>query len=75
MNWISVKVRLPINTDTVLITDGKEMTIGTYDADIDPRYGRWNNLDESEWATVDERITHWMPMPAFPEQDTKENSL
>ena len=69
MNWISVKDRLPVNDDEVLVIgegwDGMYWwRIYFVDAD-----GQWYTI---EGDTVNDlsakRITHWMPLPEPPKQ-------
>ena len=62
--WISVEDRLPEDIQSVLVTDGLEVTIGW-----------WRSL-KYEWDVslydpgdvVDDTVTHWQPLPSPPEQ-------
>lgn len=54
--WISVKDRLPENDDEVAIASGSYMTTGYYDG---------------EWHGMLSYVTHWMPLPEPPREETK----
>ena len=58
MEWISVKDKLPNDTQRVLATDGKEQEV-TYFFEAD-----------GDWVAADSLfiITHWMPLPELPNQ-------
>lgn len=61
MNWISVKDRLPINDDYVLVYN--------YRDGIHIGYFSGKNWDvQYEWAPH-ERTTHWMPLPDEPKDN------
>ena len=74
-NWISVKDRLPEITRLV-ISDKVMIAMGIKDKQI--RFG-W--LRNNEWVTEDmnpyarqDLITHWMPLPDAPHEETHENT-
>lgn len=71
-NWISVKDRLPQNSERVLAycEKTKKYFVGnvTYRCFSDEVYWR------HEWArgamyTVTSKVTHWMPLPEPPQKD------
>lgn len=84
MKWISVTHSLPIirNLDdapNVIITDGKEISLGWYEHNLEetdekgvyfPEEQLWHdnsnilNTDYAGWP----KVTHWMPLPKTPEQ-------
>lgn len=59
MEWISVKDRLPNDSNEVIITDGRFVT-GGYGW-----YGDYFSNDYDDNMELSE-ITHWMPLPAPP---------
>lgn len=69
MEWISVKDRLPHNSDyvVVIIEDDPQPAVGFYDDD-------WI-VSESHKGSCGEEfydnnlITHWMPLPAQPNDE------
>lgn len=62
MQWISVKDHLPKEEETVLITDGTAVFCGYwYKISIEDII--WTHSDCGRWPG----ITHWMPLPEFPQ--------
>ena len=61
MDWISVKDRLPINGESVLVWNYKkeETYLAEYEDGMFYEYGRPLNV---------ENTTHWMPLPEQPKQ-------
>jgi len=71
MKWISVKERLPEDTDErVLVYDSlhKEITIGTAPSGADGFWGVEESFDYHERCPsgVSAFITYWMPLPDKP---------
>ena len=58
-NWISVSEKLPMEMETVIVTDGKEVGFCFCVND----YGTLEFY--SPW-----KITHWMPMPEPPKEES-----
>ena len=61
MEWINVKDRLPINNNEVLISDTKNVWIGSC---------RWHSVDDHSWSVSgmyapvkSKDITHWQNLP------------
>ena len=55
-------------SDSVLVTDGKDVFISEYEVDDDFSYGWFN-----DGAKCENAITHWMPLPKpFREEKTNE---
>lgn len=74
-NWISVKDRLPKDTNDVMVYIGDVIAIGYIDADgewdISPVPDMVSEPDQlSSW--LDSRLikppTHWMPLPEPPKE-------
>ena len=65
INWISVKDRHAPSMETVLLSDGKNVSIG-WNESVQPEesaaYCRWMGNPEVDL----ENITHWMPLPEPP---------
>ena len=59
--WISVKKKLPENTDTVLIAHKGGVSFGWYNG----RY--WERGANTNHRPL-ETVTHWMPLPEPPEE-------
>lgn len=57
MEWISVKDRLPEYFESVLGSDGKEVSVAFRTVE-----GNW--IDEV--FELDGDVTHWMPLPSPP---------
>ena len=73
MEWISIKDRLPEPNIGVLITDGHiiavaEFRIPGYHDQFDLCCHGWEGY-EWEFEFASNRITHWMPLPEFPDAD------
>lgn len=69
MGWISVKESLPETDCAVLVTTGKYMVI----ADWYSEHQRFRPQDrEDAIAIPHESFTHWMPLPAQPKEQVKE---
>lgn len=70
-SWISVSDRLPEIAEGVLITDGKEISIGQR-RPVYPDYPQWQwepwgfGGYEYDWDLDCDHVTHWMPLPEFP---------
>ena len=64
--WIPVTERLPETCAPVLVClhwglDDNEITVGEY----------WGNSKASPgWGTFDPYVTHWMPLPEPPKEET-----
>jgi hypothetical protein len=59
--WIKCSERMPENMDTVIISNG-----------IDRGQGWWGGDSWQSWSRYDsvpDEVTHWMPLPAAPEQE------
>jgi hypothetical protein len=73
MEWISVKDKLPEIDESVLVTDGTEVTTGGYGHAV---YRRQNKkcwyMDNKDWDGMPAKrdITHWMPIPEPPKKET-----
>ena len=72
MEWISVKDRLPMVWQEVIITGeywGWRKTFGFMDM-IDGKkawFDSWNQINQDvHWK---DKISHWMPAPLFPKHD------
>lgn len=75
--WISVKDRMPGRYETVLIAiltvngygdPAKLVTIGGYDHS-EKRWEQYTSTDRQ--LCRGETVTHWMPLPDPPEEETK----
>jgi hypothetical protein len=61
--WVSVKERLPVVYETVLVAFqwAETVSIGCF---LGPGMGwHWDETDNEE---PDDTVTHWMPLPALP---------
>ncbi len=71
-DWISLKFQEPPIKQPVLITDGTEIYVASWeDRNID-KTPSWNiegigGWDCDNWFE-DSDITHWMPLPELPEK-------
>ena len=72
--WISVDDELPKNMAYVLATEGEEIYILQFRQTTDKRHkkrkGRFDNLYD-DFLFVD--ITHWMELPALPQDRNSKN--
>ncbi|EFL6449048.1 DUF551 domain-containing protein [Escherichia coli] len=59
--WIKCSERMPENMDTVITSNGIDRGQGWWDGDS---WQSWNSYD-----SVPDEVTHWMPLPAAPEQE------
>lgn len=67
MTWISIKARLPMENQSVLLYDRDgDMHIGHLD--VDPFAGKQWIYDHAFEADL-ERFTHWAELPDGPEED------
>jgi hypothetical protein len=57
--WISVKDRLPDTGIEVLVVSGTDREVA------------WRHIDDGEWSSYSAlgHVTHWMPLPALPEEE------
>lgn len=72
MEWISVRDKLPERYDIVLIIRTNEYVpireLAFYDPDF---FGEWTLISDPMSFENDMKITHWLPLPDFP-QEVKE---
>ena len=67
--WISVKDRLPPRYKKILVVNGHGyVTISAFVKELD---GKWTWLSESGKYNHINDITHWMPLPEAPKEDSK----
>lgn len=59
--WIKCSERMPENMDTVIISNGIDRGQGWWDGDS---WQSWSRYD-----SVPDEVTHWMSLPAAPEQE------
>lgn len=64
MSWISVKDRMPSDTEDVLITDGARISTGWFDDHWTDDHG-YGDYD-SDFIFYCELVTHWAPLPPLP---------
>lgn len=67
MKWLNVEDTLPELHKAVLISDGKEITIGFF-RQKDSRELIWDKIDRGQYQICFflKKITHWMPLPEPP---------
>ena len=66
MNWISVKDRLPEQSDFVLAFDGEYVIQNIYFNHNNDEFEDYNSIPCSDFP---ENITHWMPLPDKPAEE------
>ena len=67
--WISVKERLPVKQFRVIVRTGHGLvTTGWRSYHVDVRGGELWEVDEAHNYHND--VTHWMPLPKEPKEDT-----
>ncbi|MCH0685641.1 DUF551 domain-containing protein [Escherichia coli] len=59
--WIKCSERMPENMSTVIVSNGTDIGHMWWDGD---NWTSWHRCD-----SVPEDVTHWMPLPAAPEQE------
>lgn len=64
MKWINVKDQLPDISESVLVTDGRQICIAFIQT-MKKRFTQINTWDD--W--IHESITHWMPLPELPNEN------
>src|SRR5690606_30090438 len=64
--WISVKERLPLTDEYVLITDGIEVWVGNYERSGYRGRSQWGQAFIGCSMVDDTEITHWQPLPSKP---------
>ena len=64
--WISCSERMPKGYADVLVTDGEHVEVKWWDES-----GYWNSWAELNSDIFADEITHWMPLPAAPQQEVK----
>jgi len=77
LEWISIKDRLPLTSETVLVTDGIQVTTANYfgkhtedtakDYHVEVGTPYWANRQwclwpSGGWIKLDSDITHWLPL-------------
>ena len=76
-NWISVKDRLPeCEKEVLIVTDNGIITTAMYeDGKMSTDDSAWNwweyryyNSDDVYNNCVDDKVTHWMPLPEPPKE-------
>lgn len=65
MEWISVDLRLPESSTTVLITTGHYIAMA--DWDVEEKRFQMTNREDAILISV-KTITHWMPLPELPKE-------
>ena len=63
MTWIKVSEQLPDNGDYILMTDGRQTTLGWFK----PATKKFTQVNT--WEDLTNKITHWMPLPPLPEDE------
>lgn len=66
MEWISVKNKLPLDENYVLITDSREVWVGTYENSGFRGRKQWGQAYVGSSMVDDTKITHWMKLPKPP---------
>jgi hypothetical protein len=64
--WIRCSTSLPHNNEYVLITDGKRVWIGQYEA-VSHKGGKWSVVYDGAPPFYDTDIIAWMYMPHVPD--------
>ena len=64
--WISVKDRLPYIGEIVLIC-----VVGTYDTYVGVSFGENKFVTILNMQLLENKITHWMPLPNPPEENNE----
>lgn len=71
MTWINVKDRLPETQENVLVFCGKSMRVASKSISgwmLAGSYHEYDKEDEDwDYDAVHLCVTHWMPLPEFPE--------
>ena len=72
MEWISIETKLPSPGQPVLVTDGKVIIAVQRLRPLRHENTIWWDAccisgPEWEWDFDTQKITHWQPMPALPE--------
>ena len=62
--WVPVNERLPEDYDDAIVTDGVDYYVAYWRKDA----GAWDSC-QSGWVDAD--ITHWMPLPTPPKEETR----
>jgi hypothetical protein len=65
MEWISVNLKLPNSSSTVLITTGEYIAMADWDAE--ERRFRMTTREDAALIPIN-TITHWMPLPELPKE-------
>ncbi|MDM3359835.1 DUF551 domain-containing protein [Citrobacter sp. Cb002] len=61
--WVACSVRMPEGMQTVITSNGFDIGQGWWDGE------GWNSFDCHD--VVPGKVTHWMPLPAAPQQEVK----
>lgn len=75
MNWISVKDRLPIEKENVIIEvcpDGLNCFVTAGYCYNDGKENSWWEMNvkiEDDWIAYEREVTHWMPFPKGPNNE------
>lgn len=64
--WVSIDERLPAIDQYVLVARSRCVHVGVYTSSYEGNPLHWET-DGEGFAIVD--VTHWMPLPAPPEQE------